>query len=191
MFSSAVRDRLIARYREPHRRYHTLAHVTDCLAQAAASTDLTTGQRDLLETALWFHDAIYDPSRRDNEAESARLAREELTADGATEDHVAEVERLVGLTAGHAADAADVLGARMVSIDLSILGAGPAVYDSYVRGVRQEYGHVPEKEWRAGRQAVLQRFLDSPQLYPDPAWAARFEARARANIARELDSLRG
>jgi len=191
VFSSAVRDRLIARYREPHRRYHTLAHVTDCLAQAAASTDLTTSQRDLLETALWFHDAIYDPSRTDNEAESARLAREELSNDGATEDHVAEVERLIGLTAGHAAAAGDVLGARMVSIDLSILGAAPAAYDSYVRGVRQEYGHVPEEAWRAGRTAVLQRFLDSAQLYPDPAWAARSEARARANIARELEGLRG
>ena len=191
MFSSAVRDRLIARYREPHRRYHTLAHVTDCLAQAAASTDLTTSQRDLLETALWFHDAVYDPIRRDNEAASGRLAREELTADGATEDHVAEVERLIGLTAGHAATAGDVLGARMVSIDLSILGAAPAVYDSYVRGVRQEYGHVPEKAWRAGRAAVLQRFLDSPLLYPDPAWAARFEARARVNVTRELEGLRG
>jgi predicted metal-dependent HD superfamily phosphohydrolase len=190
VLSSAVRDRLIARYREPHRRYHTLAHLTDCLAQAAASSDLTTAQRDLLETALWFHDAVYDPARTDNEAESARLAREELSNEGATEEHVAEVERLIGLTAGHVAAVEDALGARMVSIDLSILGAAPAVYDSYVRGVRQEYGHVPEEAWRAGRAAVLRRFLDSPQLYPDPAWAARFEARARANIARELEALR-
>ena len=190
MFSSAVRDRLIARYREPHRRYHTLAHLTDCLAQAAASTDLTTARRDLLETALWFHDAIYDPTRTDNEAESARLAREELAGEGAPEADVAEVARLILLTAGHAAAAEDALGARMVSIDLSILGAATAAYDSYVRGVRQEYAHVMDEAWRAGRAAVLQRFLDSPQLYPDPAWAARFEARARANIARELESLR-
>lgn len=189
MFSSAVRDRLIARYRESHRRYHTLAHLTDCLAQAAASTDLSTARRDLLETALWFHDAIYDPARTDNEAESARLAREELAGEGAPEADVAEVERLILLTAGHAAAPGDELGARMVSIDLSILGAAPAAYDSYVRGVRQEYAHVPDEAWRTGRAAVLQRFLDGPQLYPDPAWAARFEARARTNIARELDSL--
>ncbi len=59
-----------------------MAHIEDCLAQVRASTDLTDGERNLLEAAVWFHDAIYDPTRQDNEAESARLARARLTADG-------------------------------------------------------------------------------------------------------------
>jgi predicted metal-dependent HD superfamily phosphohydrolase len=83
MISGAVRDELIARYGEPHRRYHTMIHVEDCLTQVRASTDLTADQRDLLETAIWFHDAIYDATRHDNEAESARLAVERLTTEGA------------------------------------------------------------------------------------------------------------
>ena len=126
MISGAVRDELISRYREPHRRYHTMAHIEDCLGQVEASTDLTTDQRALLEAAIWFHDAIYDPTRNDNEAESARLARERLAAGGAAGSFVDEVERLILLTAGHSVGPDDPLGARLVSIDLSILGSEPA-----------------------------------------------------------------
>jgi predicted metal-dependent HD superfamily phosphohydrolase len=33
------------------------------------------------------------------------------------------------------------------------------------------------------------RFLDSPALFADPAWAERYEAQARENIAREIADL--
>lgn len=189
MISGAVREALIARYSEPHRCYHAMAHIEDCLTQVRASTDLTADQRDLLETAIWFHDAIYDPIRNDNEAASADLAREHLSADEADPTFIAEVERLILLTAGHSVSDGDALGARLVSIDLSILGAEPARYDAYARAIREEYAHVPEPLYRAGRAAIMGRFLESPALYADPVWAERYEAQARANIAREITGL--
>jgi predicted metal-dependent HD superfamily phosphohydrolase len=189
MISGAVREELIARYGEPHRRYHTMTHIEDCLTQVRASTDLTADQRDLLETAIWFHDAIYDPTRPDNEAASALLARERLSADGADPDAIAEVERLILLTAGHSVADGDALGARLVSIDLSILGAEPARYDAYADAIRFEYAHVPEPLYRAGRAAIMGRFLDSPALFADSVWAGRHDALARANIAREIAAL--
>lgn len=191
MISGAVRDELISRYREPHRRYHTMAHIEDCLAQVGASTDFTVGQRDLMDAAIWFHDAIYDPTRNDNEAESARLAIERLSAERAAPAFIAEVDRLIRLTAGHSVAEDDAIGARLVSIDLSILGAEPERYDAYARAIREEYAHVPEPAWRAGRAAVMQRFLDSPRLFPDPDFAARLDAPARANIRREITALAG
>ena len=189
MISGAARDELISRYREPHRRYHTMTHIEDCLRQVEASTDLTTDQHGLLEAAIWFHDAIYDPTRNDNEARSARLARDRLTADGAPAAFIDEVERLILLTAGHSVGPDDPLGARLVSIDLSILGAEPERYDAYARAIREEYAHVPEPAWRMGRAAVMGRFLGSPRIYADAVWADRYEARARENIRREIDAL--
>ena len=189
MISGAVRDELIARYSEPHRRYHTMTHIEDCLAQVAASTDMDDDQRALMDAAIWFHDAIYDATRTDNEAESARLARARLLADGAAPEFVAEVERLILLTAGHSVEDGDTLGARLVSIDLSILGAEPARYDAYAEAIRQEYIHVPETLYRPGRAAVMSRFLQSPRLFADNRWADRFEAQARANLTREIATL--
>lgn len=189
MISGAVRDELIARYGEPHRRYHTMAHIEGCLAQVRASTDFTDEQRALMDAAIWFHDAIYDPTRHDNEAESARLAVDRLTAEGVSPAAIVEVERLILLTAGHSVADGDALGARLVSIDLSILGADARRYDAYAGAIRFEYGHVPEPLYRAGRAAIMGRFLESPALFADPVWAERYEAKARANIAREIAAL--
>lgn len=189
MISGAVREELIARYGEPHRRYHTMTHIEDCLAQVAASTDMDETQRALMHAAIWFHDAIYDATRSDNEAESAKLAAERLATAGAEPAFVDEVVRLILLTAGHSVQADDAIGARLVSIDLSILGAEADRYDAYAAAIREEYAHVPEPLYRAGRAAILSRFLESEALFADPLWAERYEVQARANLTREVASL--
>ena len=56
--------------------------------------------------------------------------------------------------------------------------------------MRYEYAFVPEDAFRAGRAAILERFLESPALYPDPAFRERLEAPARANLRREIAGLR-
>lgn len=181
---------LEAAYGEPHRRYHTRRHVEQCLDLLAARRGLTDDERRVLTWAIWWHDAVYDPSAGDNEARSAELARRDLPALGATPDEVAEVARLVQLTAGHETAPGDQLGAVMVSIDLAILGAPAADYDAYVAQVRAEYAHVAEPLWRQGRGRALQRFLDAPVIYPDPELRRSRETQARANLRRELAALR-
>ena len=176
-------------YAEPGRRYHTRRHIEDCLAKLAAWPGLTEAERRVLGWAIWWHDAVYDAKAADNEARSADMARPELPALGATPAEVEEVARLIRLTAGHAVEEGDRLGAVLVSIDLSILAAKPADYDAYAQAVREEYAHVPEAAWRTGRGAVLRRFLASPELFPDPAFRATHEAVARANLQREIASL--
>ncbi|HYE44808.1 MAG TPA: phosphohydrolase [Caulobacter sp.] len=180
---------LEAAYAEPHRRYHGRAHIEACLRELASVPDLSERDRRLLTWALWWHDAVYDPMRADNEEASAEMARRDLAGMGADPADIEEVVRLILLTKGHAVAEGDRLGALMVSIDLSILGAEPAAYDEYAAGVREEYGHVPEEAFRAGRGRVMRRFLEAPVLYADPAFRSRLEESARANITREVAAL--
>jgi predicted metal-dependent HD superfamily phosphohydrolase len=169
-----------AAYGEPHRRYHTLAHVQDCLEKLKAVEGLSERDRRILEYAIWWHDAVYDARRSNNEEASAAMAERELAAMGVDEDDRREVRRLILLTKGHRVAETDRLGAILVSIDLSIFGADAGDYDAYARQVREEYAHVPDPAFRAGRAAVLKRFLAIPQIYPDPHLAALWEDRARA-----------
>ena len=180
---------LEAAYAEPHRRYHTLAHIEACLGELARLEGLGAEDRRTLEYAIWWHDAVYDPHRSDNEERSANLAREDLARLGVADDVIAEVERLILLTKGHEVADSDGLGARLVSIDLSILGASEADYEAYAEGVREEYAFVPEQAFRQGRAAILKRFLASPSLFPDPEFRLRLEEPARANLAREIARL--
>ncbi len=69
----ALCDELMARYSEPHRHYHTLQHLEECLSLFASLRDLAAHPAEL-EIALWFHDAIYDVKRDDNEALCAEWA---------------------------------------------------------------------------------------------------------------------
>lgn len=98
--------------------------------------------------------------------------------------------RLVLLTAGHAVSPDDPDGALLCDADLAVLAGDPMQYDRYAAAVRREYGHVPEPDFRAGRARVLDGLLALPALFRLPPLAARWEAPARANLTRELGTLR-
>jgi predicted metal-dependent HD superfamily phosphohydrolase len=178
------REELASAYAAPGRHYHNLAHIEDCLAALARVEGISANDRELLSEAIWWHDVVYDPARSDNEELSAQLAERHLRADISS-----EVGRLIRLTRTHDVKADDRLGAILISIDLSILGAEPARYDAYAAAIRQEFIHVSDADYRAGRAAVLRRFAARQVIYPDAGFAATYDQRARDNLARELASL--
>ncbi|CCH21672.1 Conserved hypothetical protein [Micromonospora lupini str. Lupac 08] len=185
-------EELLARWREPHRRYHTVAHlgaVLDVVDRHAALAD----RPDLVRLAAWCHDAVYDPRAPGdtNERDSAALAGNVLTGLGVPTPAVVEVRRLVLLTAGHAVAPGDADGALLCDADLAVLAGPPAAYDRYAAAIRQEYAHVPESAFRTGRAAVLTGLLALPALFRLPPLAQRWEQRARDNLRRELAALSG
>jgi len=180
-----TRDDLIAAYTAPGRHYHDLAHIEDCLAALARVESLSTQERAILTEAIWWHDVVYDATRSDNEELSAQLAERHVRADIS-----GEVGRLIRLTKTHDVKAGDHLGAILISIDLSILGAEPARYDAYAAAIRQEFIHVPEPDYRVGRAKVLDHFAAREVIYPDAGFAAIYDQQARTNLVRELVSLR-
>ncbi|MFB6447363.1 HD domain-containing protein [Bradyrhizobium tunisiense] len=179
-----TRDELAAAYAAPGRHYHNLSHIEDCLAALARVEGLSAAERETLSEAIWWHDVVYDPTRSDNEERSAELAEQHVRAELRQ-----EVGRLIRLTRTHDVAAGDPLGAILISIDLSILGAAPARYDAYAAAIRREFNHVAEDEYRTGRARVLRHFAAREVIFPDPDFAATFDRQARANLARELASL--
>jgi predicted metal-dependent HD superfamily phosphohydrolase len=189
--SWATFDDVCGRHREPHRRYHGLAHVLNVLRTVGEL--LVTDPLDdpaPVRLAAWFHDAVYDPRSVTNEQDSAALARRRLPPLGVGDAHRAEIERLILLTAHNSStDPADRAAAVLLDADLAVLAADPAVYDAYRNGVRTEYAHVSEDAWRDGRAAVLRSLLDRPNLFATEVMRLR-EPVARANLTAELTSLR-
>jgi predicted metal-dependent HD superfamily phosphohydrolase len=176
---------LMRRYEEPHRRYHTVTHLAEVLehvdALAAEADDA-----EAVRLAAWFHDAVYDPSAGDNEERSAELAERVLTETGRPAATVAEVGRLVRLTATHDPAGGDRDGAVLCDADLAILAAEPARYAAYAAAVREEYAAVPDEAFRRGRADVLRRLLDLPALFHTAAGRERWEEAARHNVRAEL-----
>ncbi|MBY0524146.1 MAG: hypothetical protein K2R98_12145 [Gemmataceae bacterium] len=179
-------DQLSARYAEPQRHYHTIEHIGHVL-QAVDALCETVRPRDhsALLLAVYFHDAIYDPRAADNEERSAVVAAAGLKKLGVTKDTIAVVRELILKTKHHDAGEGDIDGQILIDADLGILGASPAMYDRYAQAIRCEYAWVLEDAYRAGRSAVLKKFLERPHIYRTPTYQAT-EARARRNLRREV-----
>ena len=184
-----VYDALVARYAEPHRHYHTQRHLAECFAQLA---DVRAGVERLgeVELALWFHDAIYDTKRRDNERRSAEWAREAAVSAGLSSTVGERIAALVMATR-HAAVPVGPDAHAVVDVDLSILGAPRERFDEYERDVRLEYGWVPGLLFRRERRKILRGFLERPRIFQTNAMHAAREERARANLERALRRLEG
>jgi predicted metal-dependent HD superfamily phosphohydrolase len=178
---------LVAAWSEPHRRYHGLTHLAAVLGlvgQLDGATD-----PDAVRLAAWYHDAVYDPTRQDNEQVSAERARAGLRG-LVPDERIGEVERLVLLTAGHDAEPGDANGTVLCDADLAVLAGPPDAYAAYASAVREEYGHLSDEEFTAGRIAVLESLLALPALYRTPAAARQWTDTARANLSAELALLR-
>jgi len=65
------------------------------------------------------------------------------------------------------------------------------LYDAYAVAIRQEFAHVEDRDYRAGRSRVLKQFAARPVIFPDAVFAATYDWQARENLARELASLSG
>ncbi len=178
---------LLASWGEPHRRYHTIAHLRYVLLRvdelAAHAVDA-----DVVRLAAWYHDAIYQ-GRPDDEENSARRAEIDLSSLGLAPELVGEVTRLVRLTATHDPVPGDRNGETLSDADLAPLASPPDRYAANTALVRTEYVDVPDDVLRVGRSRVLRALLDSPTVYRTPYAHERWEAQARANLIAELHSL--
>jgi predicted metal-dependent HD superfamily phosphohydrolase len=185
----AGRD-LLARWSEPWRRYHDGTHLAAVLDVIDRYASLAS-HPDRVRLAAWLHDAVYDPraAAGANERDSAVLATELLTTLGMAPAVATDVATLVALTDGHAAADGDPDGALLCDADLSILAADPDRYAAYAAAVRDEYAHVPEHAFRAGRARILRALLDLPSIYRLPPLRHAWEQRARANLTTELARL--
>jgi len=165
-------------YTEAHRHYHTLEHIEAMLRECDDDSPA-------FRLAVWFHDAVYDPRRSDNEAASAELVNRCLPdLDESTAD---EIKRLV-IATDHREPPSDCPQERRIrDIDLLVLSRPAAEYERYAQAVRREYAHVEDAAYRAGRLKVLRHF--SRQTIYRTAEFATFEAAAKSNLAQELDSL--
>lgn len=180
---------LIARYAEPHRKYHTMRHLDECFDKLREIRAAAVHPEEI-ELALWFHDAFYDVKRRDNEKRSADWARSIVLAAGLSRSIADRVHALVMATR-HDAVPSDIDERILVDVDLSILGAEPDRFDEYERQIREEYAWVPDSLFRSERRRLLTAFLERPKIFNTEQFVYAYEAQARANLQRSIERLDG
>jgi predicted metal-dependent HD superfamily phosphohydrolase len=188
-------SQLVDAWSAPHRHYHSLRHLQECL-QLLGRWGRDEPARHEVGIALWFHDAVYDPRRDDNEDKSAKWAVTALKDLGVSEAKRRRIAKLIRATR-HSAPAASARATRvgglalMLDIDLAILGADRARFEEYERQVRLEYAHVDGAAFARSRADFIETLLGASPLYRTEAARSELEPSARENLRRSLRALRG
>ncbi len=173
---------LLTIYGERDRAYHNLDHIEHCLDEFE-QVGFLLRHSDAVEFALWYHDAVYDPRRTDNEDHSATLAALFAKRLGLGDEFIEKVRALI-LATKHVTAPEDHDERFMVDIDLAIFGQSEAVFDEYERKIRLEFAHVSEADFCRGRAGILQMFLDRPHIFSTLHFRSKYEEQARKNLVR-------
>lgn len=188
-----------------NRHYHTLQHLQQMLDELMViknNFSQTTNHKpayrsgrpqttnhisrpDALLFALFYHDIVYIPGRKDNEEKSAEVAKEHLQILNVPALTIATCTKMIKATKNHLPDEDPDVN-YFTDADLSVLGQPEEKYEIYRRQVRMEYAFLSDEEFNAGRRTVLKQFLAMENIFKTEHFRKRFEKKARGNIGREL-----
>lgn len=180
---------VLAAWAEPHRHYHSVAHLRDILARVEELADYAD-DADAVRLAAWYHDVVYR-GLPDDEERSAQRAQHDLSRLGVAAPLVEEVARLVRLTVSHDPAPGDHNGEVLSDADFAALALPCESYRRNTAAIRAEYTHIPDEVFRKGRTQVLVGLLDGPGVFRTPLGKQRWEDAARRNLRAELAALAG
>ena len=180
--SGDIHAELCGRLGAPNRRFHNLHHIRDCLRRLDEVAPLLS-DRDAVEVALWFHDAVYDPSDGDNERRSAELFL--ARSNGAEPAFRRRVCGLI-LTTRHQGRAYG--NDRRFIEDIDLAGFG-APWEEFMRQgalLREEFAAQSDAQYHAGQIVFLERLKQRPPFFKTDYFRDRYEAKAQENLDRLL-----
>lgn len=172
---------LIARWSEGHRFYHNLSHLFSMVSDLydmVVLYDICPEDEALLIKMALFHDAVYEPGRKDNEAQSAALAYQCLPAAEAI-----IIASAIMKTVDHK-NPESFLEACLLDADLANLGRN---YSANGDNIYLEYLPVitHEDQWFMGRVAFLTGMLDRQSIFYT-SWGAKYEEPAQVAMGADL-----
>ena len=188
VISQEIFTDIVTAYWSADRHYHNLTHILQVL-QIIDEMHTLAENLAALEFSAWFHDIIYDPKAKDNEAKSAEYATGILKLIKIPSSIIDKVAKIILATKTHQAPENDIDTHVFLDADLSILGASSSEYHIYTQGIRKEYSWLSESEYRLGRMQVLQKFLQRERIYFNAEIFDAREIKARQNIQAEIESL--
>lgn len=171
-------------YSSKKRYYHNWQHIQTLLQELEAAKHLLLDYHTVV-FAVFYHDAVYNVLKQNNEAKSAELAILHLSKMGVPLILQQQCSALIMATQHHGLSSNNDCN-YFIDADLGILGSAPIVYQRYVAAIRKEYAIYPDIAYKTGRQKVLRHFLQMKHIFKTDFFAERYEAQARENIAQEL-----
>lgn len=174
-------------YTSKKRHYHNLNHLENLLAEL---TELKEDVRNwnAIVFAIFYHDVVYKAHRKDNEEQSALVAKKHLQQLNCEAALIDWVDKLILATKSHQFSVDPDVN-LFTDADLSILGKDWEAYAIYCSQVRKEYAIYPDLLYKPGRKKALQHFLSMDRIFKTDHFYSKYEESAKKNMEREISTL--
>lgn len=184
--SQTLLNTLITAYTEPQRAYHNIQHIVECLA-LFQNIESELNDPIAVETAIWFHDVIYEPKASDNELQSAELMKQ-LCNTFLSEQQIEKVYQWIIATQKHQSSYDHDLNS-LLDIDLAILGSSAERFAEYQQQIQFEYAWVESDVYQVKRKQVLKQFEQMNPIFQTNYFNQHLEKQAKRNLADSMSVL--
>lgn len=180
---------------QPHRYYHNINHINDCLSELEQflRDDVKQsmyGYVICVEYAIWYHDVVYNPYSLINEEESARLfktyhhsANKQLPSNA--KQYISDA---IIATASHTKRLKDLSTASKVLLDIDLAGLGKPVHifakNSY--NLRKEYYNSTDLELVQGRLNFFKTLNKRETFYYTDYFHDKYHEQSKENVENEI-----
>lgn len=178
---------IIKQHRSKKRHYHNLTHLNNLLVELTAHKNSIIDWPAVI-LAICYHDVVYNVLKHDNEEKSAAYAGEKLLLSHVPAATIQQCQNIIIATKSHNVSG-DADTNLFTDADLSILGKPWDAYEIYYKQIRKEYSIYPDVIYNPGRKKVLHHFLQMERIFKTAPFFTAYEAQARQNIAREIETL--
>jgi predicted metal-dependent HD superfamily phosphohydrolase len=172
-------------YSSKTRHYHNLVHLEEMLELFENYKNELQNPNEIL-FALFYHDFVYEPTKKDNELKSAAYAVGILNTNDQLDKQL--IFDLIIATQLHQYNPNQDIN-WLIDFDLKILSKNWEAYKIYCQQIRKEYKIYPDFLYNPGRKKALQHFLKSEFIFQTDLFREKYEAKASENIQREIDEL--
>jgi predicted metal-dependent HD superfamily phosphohydrolase len=199
---------------QPHRGYHNINHINDCIAESHGwwngidTSKVPTWSLRALTLISWYHDSVYNPyaPAGRNEGDSEVLFSSiHYPKDCVGDDlfyRYDTVSHAISYTARHIEDIGDELTQLhdntningeliKVFLDIDLTGFGKAwwVTASHSLGIRKEYPNTSDMDFIQGRLKFLTKFNERNSFYYTDYFKNKYHAKSKENVAYEIELL--
>lgn len=180
--STRAKEAVVVRLSEPHRHYHDLRHVLEMWAWHKQYCDGRFNPQMIASFCL-YHDAVYYPDAKDNEARSAELWKQDSIDVPYNLSQMTQIA--IEASANHFQKPQWLCVRWCLDLDLLRLGAPESEFTQHGIAIRAEFCHVNDVDWIRISAEWRTKVLAQPSIFSFPQFAA-FETTARRNLARAL-----
>lgn len=183
---NALWTELVKAYSSSSRHYHNLTHLEEMIVLFGEYESELQFPNEVLYS-IFYHDYVYKVTRKDNELKSAEKAISILPEEAKLNSDL--VFEMIGATQLHLHNEIEDVN-WLLDFDLKILAKEWNEYQVYCSQIRKEYKIYPNFLYQPGRKKALEHFLEQEFIFQTKEFRMKYEAKARANIGREIASLR-